>query len=70
MKLEVLVDEKFSYRGGDPPHFLEIPVWKMIPEGRKSELGNISPPSWIEIKRVERAFWRVQFFHNLQVAAG
>ncbi|KAH6710826.1 hypothetical protein BKA61DRAFT_694598 [Leptodontidium sp. MPI-SDFR-AT-0119] len=57
---EVLVDEKFSYRQGHPPHFLAIPAWKMRPEGRKSALGKLEGPSWIEVQRVERAFWRME----------
>ncbi|KAH7336119.1 hypothetical protein BKA65DRAFT_458671 [Rhexocercosporidium sp. MPI-PUGE-AT-0058] len=66
---EVLVDEKFSYRQGHPPHLSTIQAWKMRPEGQKLKLGKVEQASWIEVQRVERAFWRVEFFHDLKVAA-
>ncbi|KAG4428501.1 hypothetical protein IFR05_016012 [Cadophora sp. M221] len=66
---EVLVDENFTYRQGHPPRFSAIPAWRMRPEGRKSTLGKLEQSSWTEVQRVERAFWRVQFLHDLKVAA-
>ncbi|KAE9368333.1 hypothetical protein N431DRAFT_428151 [Stipitochalara longipes BDJ] len=66
---EVLVDEKFTYRQGHSPDYSAIPAWKMRPEGRRLTIGKLEPPSWIEVQRVERAFWRVQFFYDLKMAA-
>jgi len=66
---EALVDENFHYWLGHRPGHATIAAWKMRPEGRKVAIGKLEPPSWAEVQRVERAFWRVQFFYDLKIAA-
>jgi hypothetical protein len=60
--------------GGRPPRSYCPPKgfigWKEAaqPEGKKYEVEDVGPPSWVEEQRVIRAFWRVQVWYDLQKA--
>ncbi|KAF4635163.1 hypothetical protein G7Y89_g2926 [Cudoniella acicularis] len=64
IKPEVPVDGNFSYGRGR-----RRKAARKHPESRRLLVEKLEPPAWIEVQRVERAFWRVQFFYDLKMAA-
>ena len=66
IKPEVPVNGNFSYSGGRRRKAI---IGRKQPESRRLLVEKPEPPAWIEVQRVERAFWRVQFFYDLKMAA-
>jgi hypothetical protein len=66
IKPEVPINGNFSYGGGRGRKAI---IGRKQPESRRLLVEKLEPPAWIEVQRVERAFWRVQFFYDLKMAA-
>lgn len=58
------IDENFIFGRDGPAENQHI-----RPPSRKFEGRDVRPPSWTEVQRVTRAFWRIQLFYDLRKAA-
>ena len=71
LRPDQLVNDKYKFystaiASGDKDY---IPAWQSRPKGRKFDVRDVGPPSWIEEQRVTRAFWRLQLIYDLKTAA-